>query len=459
MSEAARLSIQDVQLFERAVEFRLPFRFGAVTLTAAPQAFVRVRVRTSEGREGWGATAELLAPKWFDKRPALRLEDNWDQLRRSLRSAADLYSDAGTATPFQLFTRCVRVQQEAFGLAGDPPLVAGFGPAQLDKAILDALCRIEGLGFYDAVRLNRPGLESDEFDADAFLRSLQPARSIQLRHTIGGVDPITSSPDPVGDGLPETLLEVLAAYRPRYFKIKVGGDVDADSRRLSEIAAVLDGGGEYWTSLDGNEQYIDVTSVLALLDALPDSTSERFARSILFVEQPLSREVALEADVTALARRKPVVIDESDATLDAFPKARALGYQGVSSKSCKGLYKSLINAGRCRAWGPRYFITGEDLTTQAGLAVQQDLALANLIGVTHVERNGHHYVDGFRGAPAAEQEAFLAAHPDLYRRAGGNVRLRIEDGVLAIDSLSGPGFASGARPDFETLSDMPAARR
>ena len=66
--------------------------------------------------------------------------------------------------------------------------------------------------------------------------------------------------------------------------------------------------------------------------------------------------------------------------------------------------------------GARYFMTGEDLTTQAGLAVQQDLALVNLIGLTHVERNGHHYVNGMAGLPEAEQAAFLAAHPDLYEQ-------------------------------------------
>ena len=31
---------------------------------------------------------------------------------------------------------------------------------------------------------------------------------------------------------------------------------------------------------------------------------------------------------------------------DAFPRARKLGYRGISSKSCKGIYKSLINGAR-----------------------------------------------------------------------------------------------------------------
>ena len=52
----------------------------------------------------------------------------------------------------------------------------------------------------------------------------------------------------------------------------------------------------------------------------------------------------------ALRATMPLIIDESDATLDAFPRARALGYAGVSSKSCKGFYKSLLNAARCARW-------------------------------------------------------------------------------------------------------------
>ncbi len=149
-----------------------------------------------------------------------------------------------------------------------------------------------------------------------------------------------------------------------------------------------------------------------------------------------------------------MIIDESDADLDAFPRARALGYSGVSSKMCKGLYKSILNAARCAAWsggGQRYFMTGEDLTTQAGLAVQQDLALVNLLGMTHVERNGHHYVNGMAGLPEAEQAAFLAAHPDLYERSHGAVRLRIRSGRIAIGSLDCPGFATSAEPEWAAM--------
>ena len=103
-------------------------------------------------------------------------------------------------------------------------------------------------------------------------------------------------------------------------------------------------------------------------------------------------------------------------------------------------------------------MSGEDLTTQAGLAVQQDLALVNLLGIGHVERNGHHYVDGMAALPAAEQQQFLDAHPDLYERSHGAVRLRIRDGRIALASLDTAGYASAALPDWSAMAPLAAPR-
>jgi hypothetical protein len=155
-----------------------------------------------------------------------------------------------------------------------------------------------------------------------------------------------------------------------------------------------------------------------------------------------------------LALPKPVIIDESDDSLEAFPRAKALGYRGVSSKTCKGIYKSLINAARCAEWGPDYFMTGEDLTIQAGVALQQDLALVSQLGLTHVERNGHHYVNGMAGLPEAEQQGFLKAHPDLYEQSHGAVRLKISKGMIATKSLRCAGYASAAMPDWTAMKEM-----
>ncbi len=212
----------------------------------------------------------------------------------------------------------------------------------------------------------------------------------------------------------------------------------------------------YFVTLDGNEQYDDVDAALELWRAIEATPGlRRLAASTLFIEQPIGRKRALEADVSRLAAHRPVIIDESDAELESFVAARARGYTGVSVKTCKGLYKAILNRARCARWNgddeARYFMSAEDLTTQAGPGVQQDLALASLLGLGHVEKNGHHYVNGMAAAPPAEQDAFLAAHPDLYHRQDGVVRLRIRHGRVALRSLRCRGFAIGAEVALDAL--------
>ncbi len=94
-------------------------------------------------------------------------------------------------------------------------------------------------------------------------------------------------------------------------------------------------------------------------------------------------------------------------------------------------------------------ITAEDLTTQAGINVQQDLALAALLGIEHIEKNGHFYVNGMAGAEADEQHRFLQSHPTLYQGIDQTTHLRITDGSIDLRDLSGPGFATHTYPDFK----------
>lgn len=476
MSEAPRFTVREVQRYEWPFTLRLPFRFGVITVTHGRQAVVRLRIRAEDGREGWGVAAESLGAKWFDKDPRWSDEENLDQLRAALDIAAQRYREAPPRTAFGHFAESYAAQLAAGDARGLVPLVAGYGPALLDRAALDALCRIHGVSFYDAIRRNLVGFvphpvaaDLAAFDVAAFLASLQPAGGIAARHTVGLVDPITAADvapgQRVADGLPQTLEEVAAHYRPSHFKLKVAGNVAEDVARLRAIAGVLDRrAGPYVATLDGNEQYDDADGVLALWRAIEGTPSlERLRRSIRFIEQPIKRAAAFESSVAMLAAHRPVIIDESDGTLEAFPRARALGYEGVSSKSCKGIYKSLINMARCRMWnesegGARYFLSAEDLTTLAGVSVQQDLALVSLLGISHVERNGHHYIDGFAGRPESEARAFLAAHPDLYHEERGRVRLKLSQGKLVIGSLACPGFATAAMPDFAAMAPMPPSR-
>jgi hypothetical protein len=463
-----RFTVTGIDLLEREVSLRMPFRFGVVTLTQAPQAFVRARIRLEDGRESDGGAAELLVPKWFDKNPTLSNEENFAQLRTSLALARETYLAGPPNSAFGHWIDNYGPQVALGALRGLNSLTACFGPALIDRALLDALCRALGLSFYDAIRQNvpaiaAPGWQEDlaGFDMDSFLAGLQPRERIAARHTVGLLDPITAAEKKLDDGQPETLEEVVGAYGHRWFKLKVSGDTRADVERLAAIAAVLDRIPDaYQTTFDGNEQYESAEAALELWHRVAaEPRLKRLAQSVAFIEQPVKRQKALEDDVAVLAEERPVIIDESDDSLEAFPRARRLSYTGVSSKACKGLYKSILNRARCAIWNreegtERYFMSGEDLTTQAGLALQQDLALVSLLGLTHVERNGHHYVAGMAGLPPAEQDAFLNAHPDLYQRGRAGVRLRIEDGTISMKSLACVGYASSAMPDWKAMREM-----
>ena len=473
-----KVRIENVERFERDVKLRLPFRFGVVTVTDAVQAVLRVTVSTQDGRRATGVAAETLAAKWFDKNLALTDDQNVEQLRQAIDIAADLYRARGTATPFAFYADTYRDQLARGAALELNPLVASFGPALLDRAIVDALGRVLSLSFTDIMRANLAGIDPAGlapdlagFDFMKFLVGLKMAPKIDVRHTVGLVDPIVASDQPaehrVGDGLPETLEEVARHYGCRYYKLKVGGKVDADLDRLTRIASVLDKeAGDYKATLDGNEQYDSVEGIAELWRRMTETPQlKRLVDSILFIEQPIKRAVALSKSVAALAQHRPLEIDESDGDLGAFPAALKLGYAGVSSKNCKGFYKSLINAARvaklnAAAGGARYFMSAEDLTTWAGVSVQQDLCLVSMLGLTHVERNGHHFIDGMGFAPEGEQRSFVAAHPDLYHKGkDAPARLKIEKGQLRIGSLDCDGFAVAGAMDFASMRPMPAASK
>jgi hypothetical protein len=445
---AITLRIREVQLFQRHVTLRLPFRFGAATVTQCPQAFVRVRAEVN-GMAFEGASAELMVPKWFDKSPALTHEQNFEQLRESLRNAREALLACNDAlTPFALSQTAGEAAVALSVARGLPRLAAQFGAAVLDKAVADAALRAANMGWVQGLRA---GVLGDPWSGA--LSIAQPSQ-VTLRHTVGLADRLTSADpgtDP-DDGLPATLEAAIGRYGLHHFKLKLSGQVDADVDRLSRIASVLQRlGGDYRVTLDGNETFTDAASLGRFWRALlaTPALGDLLARTLL-LEQPLARAVALKEPIAELGIAVPVILDESDDHAGALEAGLALGYRGISSKACKGIYRSLHSAHRI-AQDPQLLLSGEDLTCQAGLAVQQDTLLAASLGVRHIERNGHHYVDGFGTAPAAEAQAFADAHPGLYETHLGRPHLAVRGGQLDITSLYTPGFASAATPDWRSL--------
>ena len=467
------LVVTHVQVGVRPVELRLPFRFGAVTLKRCPQLFVRVELQI-EGRAATGHAAEMMVPRWFDKRPGFSMQDNVLQLAASVQRAAGAYLNDRPVPAFGLFDRHYAALMDDGQRSGATALTAAYGQAVLDRAVLDAACNATGLSFFEAAACNLPGLcdsttmpDLQGHDWPAWLGTLQPLRQVAARHTVGMLDGLSSlAEDDSQDGLPVSLPAVIARYGHRYFKIKLGGQPQADADRLAAVLEVLDARApDYRFTLDGNEQYADGAALGALFDALQPVLDQgrpgQRRQALLYLEQPVARDRSLHEELPWAASPAPLLMDEADGRLADWPQGRPLGWTGVSSKSCKGFYKALINRARVqrcnqdavRDGSPaRFFMSAEDLTCQAGLSVQQDLALAALLGLAHAERNGHHYGPGFGSAPAQEQQAFASAHPDLY--SGSPPRLHIHNGLLQLGSLFAPGLAHSAQPDWQAMQPL-----
>jgi hypothetical protein len=460
----------------RNAHTRMPFRFGVVTLRAAPIMTLAVEVEDERRRRATGYAADFLAFRWFDKRPEKTLADNCADLIRTVEAAARLYLDAGAeglATPFQLW-HAIHPEVERAALAdGFNRLGASFGSSMLERAVIDAVGRLTGQTFDRMVRRDVLGIDLGAISADLAGREVgeflpaEPLRRLHLRHTVGLVDPITaadrSADEAVDDGLPETLEDYLVEDGIAYLKIKVAGDLDADLARLTAIADLLAGFERpFFITLDGNEQYKRLDDFLALVEGLKSRPALRsLYDQVLFIEQPLERSVAMdpaiEPALKALSRDKPVIIDEADGWVTAFAEAIDLGYRGTSHKNCKGVYKSLHNlalAGvRNEERGrPELFLSAEDLTNLPVVPLQADLCAVATLGIDHVERNGHHYFRGLGHLTETEKTDALAHHADLYTYRNHEVFLRILDGDVDIASLQTPGMGFAALPDMAAMT-------
>ncbi len=461
-----RFQIHDVSFALADARTRLPFRFGVSTLTAAPVLTARVDVR-GEGTEASGYAADLLVPKWFEKDPAKSVEDDVRALLDSARAAASaLLRPRDDDTAFGHWYSLYRERVLARHREAPDALVRGFGAALLERAMIDAVCRATGVSFFEALATDRLGFEGGRIYPEVKDLDLAPlgapAERLAVRHTIGLLDPLRAAElDGDGDGLPRALEEDIARYGLTRFKLKVAGHEEADVARVVEVARVVreQVGDDARFSLDGNEQFEDLDGLARLLDgAVADDDGRWLLERVLWIEQPLRRDLTFDRDrhraldvVTAVA---PLTIDEADTGFDSFRTAFSVGYRGVSVKNCKGVFRALVNRGLCEHYGDEAFLTAEDLTNLPVTALHQDLATMAALGLTSVERNGHHYFRGLDHLPPEEAEAALAAHPDLYVRDGSAVRLRIEGGELSVASLAAAGYGTSLTPSLDARTPI-----
>ncbi|MCS6831499.1 MAG: hypothetical protein NZ749_12765, partial [bacterium] len=433
---------------------RMPFRYGIATVRELQHLILQVTVRV-DGQQVDGLSADHLAPRWFVKDPNLTLEQEAQQLLQAVLRACELACQLSEApTPFDLWWQMYHHQMDWAKANNVAPLVASFGVSLVERAVIHAFCRATGTSFARALRDNTLGIVLERIHPS--LAGIQPRdylphnplRRIAVRHTVGLSDPLTDSDispnERLDDGLPQCLQECIRVYGLTHFKIKLSGEAQADRERLRAIADLLrTERTNYFFTLDANEMYPDMGTFRDFWEGLQEVPDlHEFLRRLIFVEQPLRRDVALSSSTREQLhrwrKRPPVVIDESDDDLRSFPDSLECGYDGCTVKSCKGVFKGIANvclAESLRAQGRRVLVSGEDLTTVPPISLQQDIALMANLGIRHVERNGYHYFRGLSMLAEQVQQQLLVAHPDLFvRHTGGFVTVRVAGGAVSCES-------------------------
>jgi len=451
-----RFTLSTFEFFVRHTRTRFPFRYGIASMTEVPHLFVRTMV-TVPGKSSFGLSSEGLPPKWFTKNPATTFEQDLPEMLLVISHAAKLAERIAPVSFFDFWHELYRQQSDWANARHIAPLLTNLGVSLVERAALDGLCRVAGEPLHRMVATNRLGLRLGEIYAelgDAQPRDLLPAAPLTscfVRHTVGLGDALSPADIPSGervdDGLPQDLESSIREYGLRYFKVKLFADAERDFARLRELSRLLvrETGGECFVTLDGNENFKSFEAFREFWqEAASDPALSELWRRIIVVEQPVHRDRALSDDPGTALRGWPdrprLIIDESDGAVGDLPRALALGYAGTSHKNCKGIVKGIANAcllEKRRRDGERVVLTGEDLCNVGPVALLQDLAMMALLGIEHVERNGHHYYRGLSLWPADWQDAALAAHDDLYtRHRDGFACLRIREGRVALSSVN-----------------------
>ena len=188
---------------------------------------------------------------------------------------------------------------------GKPPLLAHLGTSLIERAVIDAFCRAQAKPFHRAVldndfdlRLGELHSELAGFAPAAWLPA-RPHSELTVRHTVGLGDALTEADiargEQLHDGLPQSLAASIRHCGLRHFKLKLSGHAEPDRERLRRIAQVLQAEcADFAFSLDGNEQFQSFAEFRQFWETLrAEAELSPFLAKLLFVEQPLHRNVAL----------------------------------------------------------------------------------------------------------------------------------------------------------------------
>jgi L-alanine-DL-glutamate epimerase-like enolase superfamily enzyme len=443
----------DIRLLQTSSEterfaYRSPIKFGGRVVTDVVLLHVTVDAETRDGRRGQGFGSMPMGNVWAW--PSQRVSGD-AALAAMIALGERLVREAGQwpgmGHPLEITHQLAQGYQaaadavvRAAGLAEPMPRLAQLVAASpLEAAIHDAYGKALGENSYNLL-----GPEWVNRDLGAYLGAefageyldrytlRRPKARMPLYHLVGALDPLTDADlaHRIGDGLPETLPEWIAADGLTHLKIKLNGDdLGWDVERVVAVERVAAeaqrrrGCAAWCYSADFNEKCRNVEYVLEFLARVGERSPEALQR-LQYIEQPTHRDLRANPEnrMHAAARIKPVVIDESLVDFESLLLSRELGYSGVALKACKGHSEALLMGAAAQKYG--MFLCVQDLTCPGRSFLHSASLSARIPTVAAIEGNSRQY------CPAANA-GWIDRFPTMFR---------VTDGTLGTAVLDGPGL-------------------
>ena len=443
------IRVHNVELFKVRARCRTPLGFGAVIVEELPIVYARATVENRAGQvaDGWGAMFLMDLWPW----PVSKASHEAKQIvmGQLLDAYARLVADKRDfAHPIEIFMdreddlrKANREVCRKLTPGEEMPFLGALVTASsVDHAIHDAFGKVNGIDSYrgygpDHMSFDLSRYLGDEFEGvypSQFLRQDYLPR-IPIFHLVGGVDFLTEGDvtgDLPDDGVPNSLDAWIRHDGVFCLKVKLRGrDLEWDLDRTEAVSRVYhdvrdrvrsDLPARPTLSVDFNEQCQTADYVVEYLRRLREEAPAVF-EELLYVEQPVDRDLE-KHDMRPISALKPVLVDESLASVEDLRLAMKMGWSGIALKSCKCLSSDLLLLCAAELAGVPYAV--QDLTNPSIALIESVGLAARIHTIKGVEANSRQFF------PRAN-ELVAPAHPELFH---------VKDGYARTASLRGPGL-------------------
>ncbi|MEI2833178.1 MAG: mandelate racemase/muconate lactonizing enzyme family protein [Acidimicrobiia bacterium] len=385
--------IENIDINFKKVVFLKPLNLSKGKITELSEATVTVNIVDQNGSQASGIGSVLLSYPWAWPDTELTNEACDDTLRMVLKKIIE-FIDCNNRflNPLEMG---IAIDEQLDDILSSfelniPRLAGAICVAPLDAAIHDAWGKLHGKSVYKMYTKEYlykdlsayiGNIGNGIYPSDLFLE--QQNKSSLIQHVVD-----------IGADLDE-LYSSITKENIRSLKIKCSGsDPLSDARQIQEIykitkSAVQD--GSLCLSLDPNESYTDIESLIELIDRLNIDSPEIYD-SIQYIEQPFLRTVRFEKDqLQVISERIPLIADEGYTHVSDLPELMNEGWSGIALKTAKGMTQSLLSYSFAKI--SNKFITLQDLTNVNDSLLQSASLASHLyLSTQNIECNSRQYL-------------------------------------------------------------------